>query len=201
MRHIIDPRTGDPDVAEAALVEGLRRGDDQAYARLLRLYGPSMLARARYLLQNEEDAHDALQLALVSVFRHIGAFEGRAKLPTWLHAVVTNAALTVRRQRHRRTRLEQPLGEGALVPAPAEGSPERQALEGQRRRVLARALDGLAPSYRAVVDGDLAGHSSEDTAVRLSISRSALKSRRFRAFQMLRARMAAGATGQAASAG
>lgn len=176
--------------AETALIEGLRTGDEQCYAHLVRQHGPSMLSRARYILQDEDDAHDALQLAFMAVFRNIRSFEQRARLSTWLHTVVSNAALTVHRRRARRARREQPLAVAAEFGSPPERGPECLLIDQQRRHALAAALDSLGAPYRAVIDSALAGHSSAETASRLSLNRSALKSRRFRAFRALRTQLA-----------
>jgi RNA polymerase sigma-70 factor, ECF subfamily len=190
-----------PHAGEAALVDALRRGDGQAFDRLVQDYGPAMLARARQILRDEEDARDAFQLALVSVFRHIRAFEQRARLSTWLHSVTSNAALTVRRQRTRRLFRERPLADGFEAEAPPERSPERQLIARQRQRLLADALERLAPAYRSALTESLSGGGPRETASRLSLSRSALKSRRFRALRMLRAQMAGHLAGSRACEG
>src|SRR5271165_4728164 len=52
-------------------------------------------------LRNPEDAEDAVQDAMLSAFRHIAAFDGRARLSTWVMAIVINA---VRMQLRRRPR-------------------------------------------------------------------------------------------------
>jgi RNA polymerase sigma-70 factor, ECF subfamily len=51
------------------------------------------------ILRNREDAEDAVQDALVSAVRHLGAFEGRSALTTWFTRIVLNAALMIRRKR------------------------------------------------------------------------------------------------------
>ncbi len=48
------------DAEEAALLAGLRAGDDAAYERLLRAYSPRLLAVARRFLPSEDDAREAV---------------------------------------------------------------------------------------------------------------------------------------------
>ena len=60
---------------------------------LVRRYSARMLAVARRLLRNEEDARDAVQEAFMNAFRALPRFRADAKLSTWLHRIVTNAAL------------------------------------------------------------------------------------------------------------
>ena len=54
-------------------------------------------------LRNPEDAEDAVQDAMLSAYKHIGAFSGRAQLSTWLTAIVINS---VRMQMRRRPRCQ-----------------------------------------------------------------------------------------------
>src|SRR5690349_6747188 len=97
------------DPEESALVSALRAGDAAAFEQVVRQYGPRLLAVARQILGNEDDAQDALQHALLTAVRSIGSFEGKSRLSTWLHRVVVNAALM--RLRSRKRKREQPIDE------------------------------------------------------------------------------------------
>jgi len=66
-----------------------------------------LLAVARRILRNEADAEDAVQDAFASALRNLDGFRGDARLSTWLHRIVCNAALM--RLRSRRRRPECPL--------------------------------------------------------------------------------------------
>jgi len=69
---------------------------------VVRRYGGRMLAVARRMLRVEEDARDAVQEAFVSAFKARDGFAGNARLSTWLHRIVVNAALMrLRRQRRK----------------------------------------------------------------------------------------------------
>src|ERR687896_2416158 len=61
---------------ERDMPERLRAGDDLAFEMLIRRFGGRMLAVARRLLRNEEDARDAVQDALISAMRGLQRFEG-----------------------------------------------------------------------------------------------------------------------------
>src|SRR5262245_65193359 len=90
------------DEAEAALVAGLRAGVAAAYEEMVRSHLPRMLATARRVLGNEEDARDAVQDAFLSAFRALNSFEGQSRLSTWLHRIAVNAALMKLRSKRRR---------------------------------------------------------------------------------------------------
>ena len=87
---------------EALLLAELRAGNEAAFERLLREYGGRMLAVARRLVRNEEDARDAVQEAFVSAFRALERFEGTSRIATWLHRIVVNCCLMKLRGRQRR---------------------------------------------------------------------------------------------------
>ena len=61
-------------IDETTLLERLRLGDEAAYEILIRTYGGRMLAVARGLPRNEEDARDAVQSAYVAAFRGLTTF-------------------------------------------------------------------------------------------------------------------------------
>ncbi len=51
-------------------------------------YSPVLFRVALRRLRNVEDAEDAVQDALLSAYKHIGQFEGRSQLSTWLTTIV-----------------------------------------------------------------------------------------------------------------
>ena len=62
---------------------------------------PSFRRLAMRLLRNTEDAEDAVQDALLSAFKNIARFEGRAQMSSWLMTIITNAARMKLRRRPR----------------------------------------------------------------------------------------------------
>ena len=180
---------------EVARVARLRSGENAAFEALIRDHGPRMLAVARRFLPAEEDARDAVQEAFVSAFRSIERFEGQARLSTWLHRIVVNAALM--RLRSRRRKPEQSIEE--LLPGFLEdGHMERPAspwrktgtdeLERAELRTLVREkIQELPDSHRNVLLlRDIEGLDTEEAAKLMGISTGAVKTRLHRARQALR---------------
>jgi RNA polymerase sigma-70 factor (ECF subfamily) len=180
---------------EAALVERLRRGDDDAYEMLVRTWSGRLLGVARRILGSDEDARDALQDAFVSAFKHIGTFEGGARLSTWLHRIVVNTALMKLRSRRRRP--EEPI-EPLLPSFAGDGhhaerfaawtEPVDVALQrAETRAAVRRSIDRLPESYRTVLLlRDIEGLDTQETADMLGITAAAVKIRLHRARQALR---------------
>ena len=190
------PASPVPDEAhEVSLVERLRSGDRSGFEHLVRDYGGRLLATARRLLHNNEDARDAVQDAFLSAVRSLDRFDGEARLSTWLHRIVINAALMKLRAR-RRSR-ERPIEE--LLPSflPDGHHTERVlawedpcdlALQRQESRDFVRAsIERLPEDYRVVlVLRDIEGLDTKEVAGLLGISTDAVKTRLHRARQALR---------------
>src|ERR1700739_3865276 len=72
-------------------------------------YSPTLFRVALRRLRDIEDAEDAVQDALLSACKHIGQFEGRSQLSTWLTTIVSNVALMKLRRysRHEMLSLDQ----------------------------------------------------------------------------------------------
>ena len=192
----LNVQDGPASYGEEELIARLQAGDGQAYTELVQAQGPRMLAVARRLLRSDDDAGDAVQDAFVSAFRAIGNFEGGAKLSTWLHRIVVNAALMRLRNRARRPEisidelLPRFVEEGHHVDEPAEWkSPEQlDGLERRETRALVRMLiDQLPTDYRTVLMlRDIEGLDTKETAELLGVTPNAAKIRLHRARLALR---------------
>ncbi len=167
------------------LVTGLQAGDPVAFERMVRLYGPRLLAVARRIMRDREDARDALQDAFVQVVQSVADFSARSLLSTWLHRVVVNACLM--RLRARRRRPEVPLADvSAALGERARGGPAWDPVETilrkRRLRLVWRCIERLPESYRTVLLlRDIQEHDTRETAARLRTSRNAVKVRLHRA--------------------
>ena len=180
---------------EAALVARLQAGEEDAFAACLRTYCGRLLAAARRILGNEEDARDAVQDAFLSAFKEIGRFEARARLGTWLHRIAVNAALhrLRTRRRHPEPSIEDLLphfGEGEHQldpPAPWKDIPETAAQRQESRALVRRCIGQLPETYRTVLLlRDIEGLDTDEAARLLGTSPGVVKTRLHRARQALR---------------
>jgi RNA polymerase sigma-70 factor (ECF subfamily) len=184
---------------EATLVAQLRAGEEAAFEQVVRLYGGRLLAVARRIVGTEEDARDAVQDAFLNAFRSLDRFEGNAKLSTWLHRIVVNAALMKLRTRKRKpeqsieTMLPSFLDDGhheerfKSWDEPVDTLMERA----ETRELVRKQIDALPEGYRTVlVLRDIEGLDTEETAKVLGLSVNATKIRLHRARQALRSLLA-----------
>lgn len=180
---------------EPSLLQRMQAGDDAAFEECVRAFSAPLLAVARRIVGNEEEAHDVLQDGFLSAFRNIGGFEGRAGLGTWLHRIIVNAALgrLRRRRRHPERSIEDLLphfdtDEHMLFgPVPWKESSATLLRQEETRTLVRRCIDQLPESYRTVlICRDIEDLGTEDTARVLGVSQGVVKTRLHRARQALR---------------
>lgn len=184
---------------DQALIARLKAGDDEAFEEAVRTYSGRLLVITRRILNNDEEARDALQDTFLSAFRAIQSFDGHSRLSTWLHRIAVNAALMKLRTRKRKP--ERSIED--LLPAyredghHAEGfvswdPPVDVAMEIAHNRALVReCIAELPEQYRLVLMmRDIDDIDTADVARMLGISANAVKIRLHRARQALRTLLA-----------
>lgn len=101
------------------LIEAARGGDGEAFRLLTEPYRREIQAHCYRMLASAQDAEDALQETMLSAWRALGGFEGRASLRTWLYKVATNCCLNMLRSADRKPPMNVE-GPGWLDPTAAE---------------------------------------------------------------------------------
>ena len=184
---------------DRALIARLKAGEDVAFEETVRTYSGRLLAVTRRILNNDEEARDALQDTFLSAFRAIQHFDGNSRLSTWLHRIAVNAALMKVRSRKRKA--ERSIEE--LLPSfredghHAEGfvswePPVDVAMEIAHTRQLVReCIAELPEQYRMVLMmRDIEDIDTADIAAMLGVTPNAVKIRLHRARQALRTLLA-----------
>lgn len=177
-------RDMDQDTGMDALIERARRGDKIALEELLVQVAPSIHRFGLRMCKNAHDADDVLQDTLLSVARHLGEFEGRSSLTSWVFALTRSAC--TRRRRGLKNQEHVP-AEQAPEPVDPEANPETTASDRELADLLSRALDELPEAHREVILlRDVEGLSAPEAAATLGVTVDALKSRLHRAREALR---------------
>jgi len=186
--------------SDAALVEALRREDPEASEQLVETFGDRVYRLALRITGSNEDAEEAAQDALWTAARKISTFKGESAFGSWLYRIAANAAyqkLRTRKAKSREIAMDDVLptldDDGRHFEPMADWSErvDEQALQGELRRVLSDAIDGLPADYRtALVLHDVEGLSNPDIAETLGISLPAVKSRVHRSRLFVRKQLA-----------
>jgi RNA polymerase sigma-70 factor (ECF subfamily) len=183
---------------EAAFVEELKTGSDQAFAYLLAVYQNPIFNLVSHIVEDRADAADVLQEVFVRVFKGVGHFDGLSSLRTWIYRIAVHQASNHRRawlRRHRREVFSLDDGDKepavAAIEADTRSETPYQALEqAERQDLVKRALDSLAQPYRTVVVlREIEGLAYEEIAQVLGIAEGTVKSRLVRGRELLRRKL------------
>jgi RNA polymerase sigma-70 factor (ECF subfamily) len=185
----------DVSLEESVLLDALRRGDEDAFARLVGEHHASLCRVARLYVANAAVADEVVQDTWLGVIRGIWAFEGRSSLKTWIFRILVNRARTRAVRESRDIRFigtlstatgaasessvspellpfsdSSDLGHGAQ-PSPDTGSsPEQSLLTKELREKLVAVIDTLPANLRIVLWlRDVEGWSSDEVCNALAI--------------------------------
>ncbi len=175
------------------LVERAKRGDVEAFERLISQYEKAVYNRSYRLTGNHEDAGDVAQEAFIRVYNSLSEFRGDSSFTTWLFRIVQNACLDELRKRSRQrvTSLDETVlvddGELARQFAAETDGPEQVLERVETQRAVQEAISALDEEYRVVVVmRDIQGYSYNEIADALGINLGTVKSRLSRARNSLK---------------
>ena len=161
---------------DATAIRRCRKGEQEAFRRLVEVYQRQAVAHAAAILGNREDARDAVQDAFVDAFRALKNFdESRAFYP-WFYVLLRNRCYKAVGRRRETENVEDVV---LVAPRSGPANEETVALESalllldreDREIVMLKYFDGL---------------SYDELAERLNIPRGTVMSRLFHARRKLR---------------
>jgi len=180
---------------EESLVRAAKRGDLDAFNRLVIEYQSRAYNLAYRFMSDPASAADATQDAFISAFRGIGKFRG-GSFRSWLLRIVVNACYDELRRRKRRpaSSLDEFSDDGdrLLVEAGTSFShesqkPEQEVERSELRAAIEQCFDELPPEFKAVaVLVDVQGFDYKEAARVISKPVGTVKSRLARARGRLR---------------
>ncbi|MBO1754231.1 RNA polymerase sigma factor SigE [Allobranchiibius sp. CTAmp26] len=141
------------------------------------------------LTGNVHDAEDLTHDVFLRVFRSLGSYRP-GTFEGWLHRITTNVFLDKMR-RKQRIRFDALSDESAARLPSRESGPEQTYVDAHFDDDIQRALDALAPDFRAaVVLCDIEGLSYEEIAATLDVKLGTVRSRIHRGRAQLREALA-----------
>ncbi len=175
---------------EQQWIDDARRGDQEAFAQLVRLYEKRVFALTLRMCRQPEDAAEAAQEAFLAAWQGLRFFRGESSFSTWLYRLASNACVDLlRREGRHRAAAGPSLNDEELnidapdtAPSPQEAA-ERKELQSQ----VEAGLRALSPDHRQVlVLREMHQLSYEEIAQVLSLDVGTVKSRISRGRKQLR---------------
>ena len=161
------------------LIERCLAGDQQAWEAIVQQHRRRVFNVAYKFVGKHDEAEDLTQDIFLKLFKSLDTFDRRANFQTWLISVSRNLCIDhYRRVRKERETVDRDVDAGELTPASGELSPFVVLERSDRRELLRRGLDGLAPTLRsAVMLRDIHELSYQEIADRLGVPEGTVKSR------------------------
>lgn len=181
---------------DRSMASSIAAGDAAAFESMMRHYNRRLYRLARATLRDRTEAEDALQDAYISAYRSMGSFRGESALGTWLSRLVLNECFARMRRTARRENVVPMVSashhlESTHMIVDEADSPDSAAARVQIRELLERKVDELPDSYRTVfVLRSVEELTVDETAESLGIPGETVRSRHFRAKNLLRESLA-----------
>ena len=173
---------------ETVLINDARKGDLDAFNRLVLAYQDRLYNHAWRMLGDHAPAADAVQEAFIIAYEKLSTYRG-GSFRAWLVRIVTNLCYDELRRRKRRptTPLEpldsddQEVESPRWMVDPAAG-PEEETEKAELWNAVQRCLDHLNPEFRSVLLCiDIQGMDYQEAAEALGCAMGTIKSRLARA--------------------
>ena len=189
------PAKSSPDssgLTDDDLIARVQAGESSAFNVLVIRYQRRIQQLAITLMRNENDAQEISQEGFFRAYLSIHRFRGESSFYTWLHRIVVNLAIDVKRHPLRQRVDWECIAERVDdtryldLPRVSNSDPYEAAVRTELRRGLNAALSKLNSFHRAViVMRELEGMSYQDMASALRISKGTVMSRLFHARRRL----------------
>jgi RNA polymerase sigma factor (sigma-70 family) len=90
-------------LTDIELIQRTLKGDQQAYALLVKTYQRYVFTLALRFTKSREDAEEVAQDSFIKVYKALSSFKQESKFSTWLYTIVYTTAMTSLRKRNTAT--------------------------------------------------------------------------------------------------
>jgi len=182
-RHSPLAAVGDKGLSDETLAISAAKGDTEAFAELVNRYQSPVYSIAYRMLGQSADAEDAAQETFLRAYSKLESYRPEAKFGTWLLSIAAHFCIDQLRRKQSVSLDDVP---DLDRPGRQDEEPESSALEKETRDEVQAMLQVLPPKYRApLVLRYWYDHSYAEIAEVLRLSEATVKTRLFRARQML----------------
>jgi RNA polymerase sigma-70 factor (ECF subfamily) len=171
---------------DSALIELTLAGETACFNVLIDRHQAAVRTRIRSMTRKTEDEDDLVQQVFFKAWRHLASFRSEAKFRTWITQIATNEVRQLYRRESHSPQCPA-LGNFDIFASKLD-SPQQSLERSETVETVRRAIAHLPAIYRQIlVLRELKQLSQAETARWLRASIPMVKSRLFRARQMLSA--------------
>ncbi|NMB95342.1 MAG: sigma-70 family RNA polymerase sigma factor [Clostridiaceae bacterium] len=178
---------------ENVLIEKSKKGDINAFEKLIETYQKKVFNIAFGMLNNYDDANDVAQEVFIRIYKSIKNFKGESSFSTWLYRITTNACLDELRKRKNKNvvSIDEDIlfEEGEVTRQIVDDSPTPDIIAEQKelREIVNDAIAQLSEEHRTVIMlRELQGFSYEEISNIINCPQGTVKSRINRARSALK---------------
>lgn len=129
---------------DSDLVRRVQQGESRAFAELYYRYKRNIYEYCFRLLQEKDNADDALQNTFIKVYEKIGELKNSASFKAWLFTIARNEVYSLFRKARNNGSLDD---EDVFDPS----SPHEEAVQQEQTELVQKFLAQLKPTYREVL--------------------------------------------------
>jgi len=167
--------------SDAELIQLSRRGNPQAFAKLVKRY-EQIVKKTTFSMCGNETGKDVAQEVFIRFYNNLAQFQGDAKLSTYITRIAINLSLNELDRSKRKM-----VNEAQYFKAENPLSKVEKGHQFETNEIVERALAMLEPDFRSVVVLRLIdGYSVQETADMLGLPKGTIASRLNRAQLKLR---------------
>ncbi|MCU7492302.1 MAG: RNA polymerase sigma factor [Bacteroidota bacterium] len=134
-------------ILEDLLIEKCRRGEEDAFRELVKIYRRQLYSYLWRLTGDKMQAEDAFQETLIKVWKAIGKYDHRDRFSSWLFSIAHNAAMDSIRKNRARINLFQ----ADEVEMHSSGSnPYSECVGNELKEIMEKIIGGLPEKQRQV---------------------------------------------------
>jgi len=177
------------------LVSRALKGDQTAYALLVKKYKKGLILHIKRTIGDEKGAEDLVQEAFIKAFKALETYSFNYAFSTWLYKIASNHAIDYKRKRKLSTiSLDKPVStrEGEVQQEVPDTTyrPDSKLEDIQRAKIIQEAIDSLPAKYNIVI---VMRHqeekSYEEIAQELDLPLGTIKAHIFRGRRLLYMRL------------
>jgi len=169
------------------LIDQVRAGNFQSFEELIDRYRNQVFNFVFRILGSRDEAEDILQDTFMKIYQHLPRYKKQAKFSSYMFTIAHNLSMNRVNYRKRSQVKLDTLAQSDDDMSITERTPDTQLRENEIGTVVHRAIEKLPPKYKAaLVLSEFEGFSYKQISDVLSCSVGTVKSRIFRARDLLR---------------